>query len=269
MTSRVPAVFAATLLIASVASAQLRGPTSQILIPAAGSVAGANGTFFRSEVTLTNFRDTDQRVQLQWLPTPSAPQTVFITLPAHTGVASEDFVTTYLQQSGLGAILITGVTSTNGLDTGALLFATARIWSPQPGSTGTVSQSFPLIPIGALKPGSQVIILGQKIDSRYRTNVGVVNLDTVYTRTFDIVQSTDNPTFAAVQTTVTVAPMSMVQVKLQDFASRSLQAVVVPRAVDPTTPGPIISNLWVAYGSSVDNVTGDSWSNLAMPLLTP
>jgi hypothetical protein len=266
------------LLIASAASAQLRGPANQILIPAAGSVAGANGTFFRSEVTLTNFRDTDQRVQLQWLPTSSAspapaPPAIFITIPARTGVASEDFITTYLQQAGLGAILITGVASTNGPDTGALLFATARIWSPQPGSTGTVSQSFPLIPVGSLKPGSQVIIMGQKIDSRYRTNVGVVNLDTVYTRTFDIVQSTDDPTFAAVQTTVTVAPMSMVQVKLQDFDSRSLQAVVMPRQVVQTLPGiPVVpdpTNQWVAYGSSVDNVTGDSWSNLAMPLLTP
>ena len=28
-------------------------------------------------------------------------------------------------------------------------------------------------------------------------------------------------------------------------------------------------HLWVAYGSSVDNVTGDSWSSLAFPLLTP
>jgi hypothetical protein len=163
--------------------------------------------------------------------------------------------------------------ATNALDTGALLFATARIWSPQPGSTGSVSQSFPLIPMGALKPGPQAIILGQKIDSRYRTNVGIVNLDTVYTRTFDIVQSTDDPTFAAVQTTVTVAPMSMVQVRLQDSGARALQVVVTPRQVVQTLPGvPVVpdpTNQWVAYGSSVDNVTGDSWSNLAMPLLTP
>src|SRR5450759_3777974 len=92
-------VLAAALLVTTAASAQLRGPTNQMLIPAAGNLPGANGTYFRSDVTLTNFRDADQRVQLQWLPqTPNVtmPMPVTITIPAHGGVASEDFTTNYL-----------------------------------------------------------------------------------------------------------------------------------------------------------------------------
>lgn len=273
-------VFAAALFVTAAASAQLRGPTNQMLIPAAGNVPGANGTYFRSDVTLTNFRDTDQRVQLQWLPqTPSTttpmPAPVFITIPAYSGLASEDFATNYLQQTGLGAILITGVTPTDAPDGGALLFATARIWSPQPGSTGTVSQTFPVVPVGAISPAPQVIILGQRIDARYRTNVGIVNLETGYSRTFDIVQSTDYLTFAVVQTTLTVPPMSMLQVRLHDMPSSVLQVTVTPRVIPAPPPGPPVppppppSNMWVAYASSIDNVTGDSWSTLAMPLLKP
>lgn len=269
-------VLAAALLVTTAASAQLRGPTNQMLLPAAGNLPGANGTYFRSDVTLTNFRDADQRVQLQWLPqTPSGttpmPAPVTITIPAYSGVASEDFTTNYLQQTGLGAILITGVTSANALDASALLFATARIWSPQPGSTGTVSQTFPVVPVAAISPSSQVIILGQRIDDRYRTNVGIVNLETNYSWTFDIVQSTDNPTFAAVQTTVTVPPMSMLQVRLHDDPSHVLQITVTPRNpwAPQGAPSPPPTNVWVAYASSVDNVTGDSWSSLAMPLLKP
>lgn len=259
----------ATLLLTSTlakpALAQLRGPTNQLLIPAAGAIPGANGTFFRSDITLVNYRDVEQSVALQWLPfntSGTSGSTRFITIPARSGLTSEDFVTVYLNQTGLGSILVTGVSSTGVPDSAALLYATARIWSPQPDkSTGTVSQTFPVIPTGALNAAPQVSILGHHIDSRYRTNVGIVNLDPASSHTFDIVQSTDNPTLLPVQTTITVPPMSMVQVGLQNQTVTALQVVVTPRA-------PIDSRSWVAYGSSVDNVTGDSWSSLAFPMLS-
>lgn len=267
---RRPLLFLAVLLLALPAAAQLRGPTNQILIPAAGAVQGANGTFFRSDITLTNFRNAAQQVQLRWLPetsgTTAPPQiTATITLPANSGVSSEDFVTNYLNQTGLGSILITGVTSTGAVDTGALLFATDRIWSNQPGTSGTVSQTFPIVPVGALNPAAQVIVLGQKINSQYRSNVGLVNLDPNFPRTFDIAQSTEAANPVATTMTVTVAPMSMLQVPLLNSPASALQVIVSPR-VD-AVPSPGYNNQWVAYVSSVDNVTGDSWSNLAMPLL--
>jgi hypothetical protein len=251
---------AVLLLFSTPAFAQLRGPTNQILIAAAGSVQGANGTFFRSDVTMTNYRDTDQVVSLQWLPQASNGTSVparVITIAARTGIGSEDFVASVMQQSGLGAILVTALTSTGSIDPGGLLYATERIWSPQPDKpTGTVSQTFPVLPTGALNAAPQVIILGQRIDSRYRTNVGVVNLDPTSERTFDILQSSS---FAQV---VTVPPLSMQQVALSNLPTDNLQILVQPRAgINP--------RLWAAYGSSVDNVTGDSWSSLAFPLLTP
>ena len=55
----------------------------QLLIPAAGSVAGANGTFFRSDITLVNLSSHDQNIKLQWLPQgTSATSSITITIAA-------------------------------------------------------------------------------------------------------------------------------------------------------------------------------------------
>src|SRR4051812_12623103 len=128
------------ILVATAASAQVittRGPAAQLLIPAAGAQPGGGNTFFRSDISLINYRGISQRVRLQWLPQDVsgvglAP--IDITLNGASGIASEDFVTNVLQKSGLGAILVTGVDSGGVPDDAALLVATSRIWTPETGS---------------------------------------------------------------------------------------------------------------------------------------
>lgn len=229
-------------------------PAPQILIAGSGSVQGANGTFFHSDIVLLNYRTVSQRVAFTWIPngqTAGAP--TIVTINASSGIISDDFVGTILGKSGLGALLITGVDANGNLDPLAQLYATERVWTPQPGTGGTVSQSFPPIATGDINM-TRATILGQRISSQFRTNVGVVNLDSV-ARTFDIVQTTDDPNAPLNTTTVTVQPMSMVQVPLPTLASSALQIAVQPQVeINPT--------LWMAYGSTVDNNTGDSWSSL-------
>lgn len=233
----------------------LRHPSPQILLAGSGSVQGANGTFFHSDVMLLNYRTVSQRIALTWIPnggTAAAP--VFITINAASGIISEDFVATTVGTSGLGALLITGVDANGVFDPNALLYATERVWTPQPGTNGTVSQSFPAIATSDINL-TRGTILGQRLDNRYRTNVGIVNLDTVE-RSFDIIQTTDDPMNPTNTMTVTLSGRSMIQVPLPQIASAALQIAVQPRIeIAPT--------LWMAYASSVDNVTGDSWSNLA------
>lgn len=233
----------------------LRHPSPQILLAGSGSVQGADGTFFHSDITVLNYRNANQRVAFTWMQNnqpPAAP--MVITINAASGIISEDFVGTILQQSGLGALLITGVDANGALDPGAQLYATERVWTPQPGSTGTMSQSFPAIATSDINLTTGTI-LGQRQDTRYRTNVGIVNLDTVQ-RQFNVIQTTDDPNNPQVQSLVTVPPMSMTQVPLPQIATATLQIAVQPLvAINPA--------LWMAYGSSVDNVTGDSWSSLA------
>jgi len=89
-----------------------------------------------------------------------------------------------------------------------------------------------------------------------------VNLSTAE-QTFEVLQNSDDPTFAPLLQTVTVPPRSMQQVTLQNTRVAALQVRVRSlTAIDPRQ--------WVAYGSSVDNVTGDSWSSLGVAtVVTP
>jgi hypothetical protein len=229
----------------------------QLLVPAGGSTAGAGGTFFRSDITLINFGSTDQRVQLRWLPQAGAgtPMTTEITIPALNIIRSEDFVTNYIGVQGLGSILITGLTSTGAIDTNAKLYASSRIWTPQPGTSGTTSQTLDVIP-----PSSTALtnaaIFGLRRDQRYRANVGIVNLDPTSAATFVI----SVPTQAVPATenySVTIPPMSMQQVSLAQSIA-ILNQINITRASSTAVA-------WTAYGSSIDNVTGDSWTELALP----
>src|SRR4051794_39255062 len=176
-------IFSLLVLLAGIQSNNLVLPTGgspQILTPAAGSVQGANGTFFRSDINLINYAAHDQRVQLRWLPQGTTGNGIAIremTINALSGFVSEDFVTSVMAQTGLGTILITGVTADGGLDPTARLYATSRIWSNQPNlSSGTVSQSFPSIPTTSIS-STRLSLIGLRRDARYRLNVGVINLD--------------------------------------------------------------------------------------------
>ena len=150
--------------LATAAHGQLakeRVGSNQLLIAGAGATSGANGTFFRSDITVLNYRtDADQRVFLNWVPqgvsgVGRAP--VDIVIPKASGISSEDFVTSIMNQTGLGSILITAVTADGQLDLAGKLHATARIWSNQPGvSNGTVSQTFPIIALSANVLAEQV-----------------------------------------------------------------------------------------------------------------
>ena len=247
------------------AHAQLTAPAPQILVPAAGSVAGLNGTFFRSDIAIYNYRQSAQTVVFQWLPQGQsglAEQVRQITIPGLTGIISEDFVNSILGRSGLGAIVITAVGQDGQPDPLGALFVTSRIWTPQADKPdGTTSQTLPTIDTTKIN-STNLAILGQRLSPQYRVNVGVVNLSTAE-QTFEVLQNSDDPTFAPLLQTVTVPPRSMQQVTLQNTRVAALQVRVRSlTAIDPRQ--------WVAYGSSVDNVTGDSWSSLGVAtVVTP
>jgi hypothetical protein len=253
------------ILIASAASGQLvatRPSSQQFLIPAAGAQPGNGGTFFRSDVTIINYRGADQRIRLQWLPqdvSGAGGAAVETTLAATSGIASEDFVTTVMQRSGLGAILVTAIDSTGAFDPRAQLVGTSRIWTPQPGSSGTMSQSLPSIPASDIS-SSTVAILGARRDARYRTNVGIVNLS-------NDVQSFQVAVFGTFGTEIRpidVQPLSTVLFGVTGSASTTPLQIQVQNVTTVSR-----SSSFVAYASSVDNVTGDAWTTLGSNLPVP
>jgi len=261
-------LFASTSLFAAVV--QPLGTSSQVLIPSAGSAPGAFGTFFKSDITLVNLATHDQIVGLQWLPqasVSSTPQTTLITIPALTGVRSADFVSEVMHQSGIGAIIVTGLNSSgNGLDSSARLFVTERIWTPSQvaANSGTASQSFPAIPLGTINTPIAAFfgVGGADNVSAYRVNVGIVNVDPVNTQTFVVQVAGGGPVPPA--RTVTLPPLTMEQVGVGSGLATSSQI-----QVQNTTPLAQRTNNWTAYMSTVDNFSGDAWSEMAVVGTTP
>lgn len=251
-------LLAATSLTAAVV--QPIGATFQLLIPAAGNTAGVNGTFFRSDISIINFASHDQTVLMQWLPEPgvTAPQPVILKLGSSTGIRSADFVHDYFNQTGLGAILITAALNPDGtgIDQTGRLFASSRIWTPQPGTNGTTSQDLPAIPAAAMttQPVVGIFSMGGADDPpSYRTNVGIVNVDPANPQTFAIVHSLQPTTV----TTITLPPFTMQQVSLGNIAVGEQILIQNVTQVNRTT-------FWTAYGSTINNVTGDAWDELAV-----
>jgi len=260
---RIPSIFAILLAATSLSAGVMQpvGATFQALVPAAGSTPGVNGTFFRSDISIINLSTHDQTVVLQWIPEPGAtrPNPVILQMKAATGIRSADFVHDYLNQTGLGAILITAAANPDGtgVDQTGRLFVSSRIWTPQPGTTGTTSQDLPAIPAATINTQVAAIFSmgGADDPSSYRTNVGIVNLDPVNAQTFFIIHFVQDP---AGSTTITLPPMTMLQISLGTIVTgEQIQIQNITPAASRTTS-------WTAYGSTINNVTGDAWDELAV-----
>jgi hypothetical protein len=241
--------------VANVVSSDGVGET--ILFPVAGSVEGINGTFFRSEVTLANFKNEDQEVLVEFLEQgATVPFTaVRLTLEAGRFYYWENFVGTFLNRNGkLGSLRIRAVnTGSTVTDTTAQLNGFSRIYTEQPNGPGTSSMALAAIDetdLGSLGLAA-AYVLGARQDAQYRTNVGIVNLATV-DRVFLVepkVTFGSNPAGF----TVTVPARSMQQVKLPDGTFGGVAVKITP-----ATEGP-----WSAYAASVDNQSGDGWISKA------
>jgi len=236
------------------------------IIPAAGSVAGGGGSlFFRSDVTLANYRDTAQQVLVGFW-AQGATNTLdpasfkIVTLPPGQFVTVQDFVATALNTSGLGALVFIPTTGTDFDDSGAI-DGFSRIYTKQPGSTGTVSQPFEAVDPDTLSAQyiDEAVALGLRQDANFRTNFGIVNVDGsdhVYKVSFigEKLQTT---------TTVTVKAYGMIQ---QSIPAGDYGAVTILYQV--TDAGNNFVS-WVGYASSTDNLTGDGWVSIASADLSP
>jgi hypothetical protein len=231
---------------------QVERRSGAFLIPAAGSVQGANGVFFRSDVTFANYEDVTRNIGVGFLVAGqdnTNEPLVHFTLEPKSVTTVNDFVGTALQRSGLGALLVFAFdpSGMNVDDEATTIDGFSRIWTPQPGSAGTVSQSFPSVSLFDSVDNTTAYALGLRQGNGFRTNAGIVNLDGAE-HTWTVTSINTGATM-----TVTVKPFSLSQPGVPaSFAGSSGNLSL---AFDV----PDINIRWSAYASSVDNVTGDGW----------
>src|SRR5687768_6760283 len=99
-------------------------PAQHYLLPGAGNHAGGNGTFFKSDVSIFNPREDNQRVLARWLPAGrpadgAAP--AMLVIPAFDTYIVEDFVEVVLNRHELGAVLFTAIRENGEPDPNARL----------------------------------------------------------------------------------------------------------------------------------------------------
>jgi hypothetical protein len=240
---------------------------SAFLIPGVGSTPGVGGTFFQSEVVLSNFRSTAQRIAVTFLPLGAAspPTRTIFELPSYEdtgdlGLVSEDFLSSRMGLSGLGALLVEGIDSSGNPDPDARLDGFARVWTQQPASsgctnpTGTVSQTLLPVPASHLVGDEfPAFAIGMRQDENFRTNVGIVNLSSSsHTWTVEVFGTRGSISFP-----VTAAPNALTQVPLPSGAFGNMS---ITFALTSPSSGNVP---WTAYGTSVDNRTGDGWTRSA------
>ena len=261
---RISAFLLSSLLFTNIAVADLIVPQTaapRVLVPVAGNASGANGTYFRSDIQLLNLRDAEQRVRIFWLPQGSMGSAI----AAHTvdisplsGIGSEDFVGSVLLESGIGGLEFVGVTQSGQFDPNARLHVTSRIWTPRPdGGSGTMSQTFPAL----IMPGSTArvkTVFGIRSSSQYRVNVGISNpSETVHQFRITAINAPDigfNPVFE-----LTVRPRSIEQRVVNGLFGDGTLQVVFENLTEGTATD------WQAWASSIDNQSGDAWSQIAFP----
>ena len=225
------------------------------LIPAAGSVQGSNGTFFRSDVTFANYDNVTRTIGVGWLAAGqdnSQATLTYFNLDPLSVTTINDFVGLGLKVSGLGGLIVLAFDATGKeTDPEAFIDGFSRIWTPQPGSAGTVSQSFPAVSLFDSVDNGTAVALGLRVGGGFRTNAGIVNLDDKE-HTWTVTSVNTGANFQ-----VTVKPFSLSQPGVPaEFAGAGGNTSIMFDVPD-------IQFTWSAYASSVDNVTGDGWVSRA------
>jgi hypothetical protein len=237
------------------------------IIPAAGSLAGGGGSlFFRSDVTLVNYRNTPQQVLIGFWQQGTSNSLNFsnyktVTLPSNQFATVQDFVASSLGLSGLGSLIFIPYTG-SAIDSNSAIDGFSRIYTKQPGSSGTVSQPFDAVDPDTLSAQliNEGVALGLRQDADFRTNVGIVNVDaSPHTFKLSLVGEKTQTTL-----TITVPAYGMIQQAIPAGDYGALQVIYQVTDASSTT---LVS--WVGYASSTDNITGDGWVSIASADFSP
>jgi hypothetical protein len=239
-------VFVSLLFTVPLFAAIAGSDAAEMLIPIAGQAAGAGGESFVTDLTLVNFVNTPQNVELTWLPLGGAgtPQKVTVVIDGHKVRNLLNVVNGSFGATGVGAIHIRG---------GASMDAHARIYTETTcaGLAGTVNQSVPAVLLDGWRNGSPAYVHGARSNAHIRTNYGIVNLD-AQPRVFRVIV---NSVGGKVEEVVTVPGNGTVHHPVPQPVEGDLSIYFEPFTGE---------GAWHGYAASVDNRTGDGWTMIAI-----
>lgn len=262
--ARVLALLAFIIAVSPLAAQETA--SHRMVLPVVGNAAGANGTFFKSAITLldTKYRNgnpTIQRVRVDFYPQGGSADldaAVFFTMNGfveHWSNFLADFYTS--PRTGLGALIFTAVDADGNEQPDGRLFAVSRIYTTQASTagclspSGEVSQSLESVPFDDLASFTETgWINGLRQDTRFRTNVGIVNHSgstQVFTVTLYPFTGGDPSSY---EVSVPARGMIHSPIPAGDYGRSLLVSI---RAKEP-------GFFFSAYGSTVDNATGDGWT---------
>jgi photosystem II stability/assembly factor-like uncharacterized protein len=228
------------------------------ILPVVGTATGVGGSVFATDVTLSNNGASPQDVLVAWLQqenTSGSVPSFRLTLPALSDTTGGGFKMTAerLGISGIGSLVVVAVAGPDSiLDANASIDGSAVIWTHPADGRAPLSQSVPAVRYPLFSEHSRGQATGFRHDTKFRTNVGIVNLSSEWHQ-FTIAVTGER---TSNQFTLAVAPFSLVQTAVPPGDYGALSLVVF---ADTS------SARWTFYGSSIDNVTGEARTSVGMP----
>ena len=241
---------------------------SGVFIPAAARAAGGSGSFWRTDLTLTNPDAAfDLYVTVELIPSGvagSAQSRLCAELPAPIGpgqtLTVADVLGTYFPEQSVGALVLVG-RDQSGVPMPVL--ATSRTWTPSSGAAGTYGQGIPAVAMdNTVGEGRKGIILGLETSAAFRTNVGFVNTSMNLRETLGVT-IVDASGAAQGTLTYTLEPWAHLQrsniLSELSLTGSGYAAVVQITGTEEMDlyPGASHEPAFIAYGSRVDAVTND------------
>ncbi len=227
--------------------------TGPMLVPAAASIPGLGGTYWKSDLRIFNPSDQQVEIQIQYLPEPGDttpyPTLLYNVNPDQT-IWIDDVMYWFTQGAAAkGALVIT-----YDPEDGPRPLVASRTYNQT--DAGTYGQFIPVLGSSSLAgAGGRLIVPGVEHSDLYRTNVGLVNSGTEGAGvTVTLIDESGNP---VVRAPLGVPAGNYMQLSLDAIAAQDPDAGDVSGfkgtvVVDVSNGGPV-----AAYGSVVDQQTGD------------
>jgi hypothetical protein len=229
--------------------------TGEWIYPIVGRAAGLYSTFFYSDLSIANFRNTPQDYLLAFYPqgvSGVGRPAERLTIGAHT-VSSIIDVTgpSGLNVTGLGMILATAVLpSSVTVDVNAQLAGELRIYTNS-SSAGKYGFDYQAFSPRVLPATTVATVFGVLQNADFRTNGTLTNLETV---PHDFVVTAIGSDVSPIQWTETVPGLSMLQFPVPSTFSPSGYFVL---SAQPLSLSGSLG--WTFSAATIDNHTGDAY----------